>query len=489
MESMKINLNLLNRLSDRFGVGPISKVPQLQKILAHPEVFIKAPAGFEPLITGGGYQWDDDIAGYKLGENQKIFLLPDGKALWVFKNALFRVLIPNSIPKWTSSDAEYPMGKANAFFIIYGKLTGQDLGQNETAGDDIPDGEQDADEGGGVAAADDENAPKFTKQDIQKMLAGGWPDDAGEEAGPSMDTAVPGSDPTGLADEPSGPAKGPMPDRTKVGVAKPVGSEADQIIKTIYKKAKVDTNAKLSKQNPIRLDYDEIIDFYNRAKTLPPEEGKKLIAFLKSGIVIPGKKLEEGKMLTSQLQALVEHIVEGVVCEVEGAKKRWTIKLKKEQTGTSAASPVTGPNAFNKKDEPLEEMTTTSGGGDSSPGTPGYQTPGAWSGGSLKKNKKHIEVLGYKLTPAGKAEMNRAGDNLYENTNTTPGFDRAQQQYDTQLPPEDDNGDGIECPECGSNHGYVTDKGHKGSAYWIQMKCGKCGSEWGHDNFDALDNR
>src|ERR1035437_1076636 len=300
---MKINLNLLNRLSDRFGVGPISKVPQLQKILANPEVFIKAPAGFEPLITGGGYQWDDDLAGYKLGENQKIFLSPDGKALWVFKNALFRVLIPNSIPKWTSSDAEYPMGKANAFFIIYGKLTGQDLGQNETAGDDIPDGEQDADEGGGVAAADDENAPKFTKQDIQKMLAGGWPDDAGEEAGPSMDTAVPGSDPTGLADEPSGPAKGPMPDRTKVGVAKPVGSEAEQIIKTIYKKAKVDTNAKLSKQNPIRLDYDEIIDFYNRAKTLPPEEGKKLIAFLKSGIVISDDKIEEGKILKSQFQA------------------------------------------------------------------------------------------------------------------------------------------------------------------------------------------
>jgi DNA-directed RNA polymerase subunit RPC12/RpoP len=57
------------------------------------------------------------------------------------------------------------------------------------------------------------------------------------------------------------------------------------------------------------------------------------------------------------------------------------------------------------------------------------------------------------------------------------------------MPPENESGDGIECPECGSLHGYVTDKGHKGSAYWIQMKCGQCGAEWGHDNFDALDDR
>ena len=428
------------------------------------------------------------------------------------------------------------------------------------------------------------------------------------------------------------------------------------------------------------------------------------------------RNIPQGRISKSQLESLVEHIVQGVVKEVEGAKKRWTVKLEKEQTGTAAASPVTGPNAFKKKSMPresvtnealgldsskfelvsfknvpvggsfkagwvppyydyvkisdveaegtdgkkkwkskfepnasvgalkqnmsekktalesattpdltddrmqgkfvdrgqikleggldyetaeqiashhwdifgsygkdergvwnfktrgerwccsvgmlngqpailsvtttpgrlnllvgneaypqLKEMTTTSGGGGSSAGTPGYQIPGAWAGGSLEKNKKHIEVLGYKLTPAGKREMKRAGDNLYEGVekgkkecqncgslididkprclkcgfinDDTPeekklkhgtslqevsglgaDFDRAQQQYDAQMPPEDD-GDGIECPECGAHHGYVTDKGHSGSAYWIQMKCGHCGAEWGHDNFDALEDR
>ena len=53
-------------------------------------------------------------------------------------------------------------------------------------------------------------------------------------------------------------------------------------------------------------------------------------------------------------------------------------------------------------------MTTTSGGGGSSAGTPGYNIPGAFS--NRMNNKKHIEVLGYKMTPAGEKEFNRPGD-------------------------------------------------------------------------------
>jgi hypothetical protein len=425
------------------------------------------------------------------------------------------------------------MGKSNAFFTIYGKLTGQDLGQDETAGDNVPDGDQE--DGGGIASADDENAPKFSKADIQKMLSGEFP-------------AEPSEDPNGLSDEPSAPLKGGMPDRTKIGLPTPVGSKADQIIRAIYRKAHVDPNSKMSKQNPIRIDSDEIIDIYNTAKTLPPEEKEKVIAFLKSGIVLP---MKEGKIYRSQILSLVERIVEGVVKEVETAKtkiqekKRWTVKLEKEQSGASAAGPVNGKKDSDQE-KPLEEMTTTSGGGGSSAGTPGYNIPGAWAGGSLEKNKKHIEVLGYTLTPTGKKDMERAGDNLYENTEKTKkcqncgetmgadktrcpkckflngdvpnekekelkygalqeesglgaSFDRAQRNYDNQLPPDDgtgvddeegdDNGDGIECPTCGKHQGYVTDKGHQGSAYWIEMKCNACNAEWGHDNFDSLDDR
>lgn len=279
---------------------------------------------------------------------------------------------------------------------------------------------------------------------------------------------------------------------------------------------KINLNSTVSSNRPIHLSPDEIIGLYNHAKKLPLTEQTKLIRFLKSGKVKP---LQEGQILKSQIQSLVERIVEGVVKEVENAKvkiqekKRWTVKLEKEQSGAAAAGPVTGPNAF-EKEKPLEEMTTTSGGGGSSAGTPGYNIPGAWAGGSLEKNKKHIEVLGYTLTPAGKKEMSRAGDNLYENTEPTKkcqygplqeesglgaGFDRAQHHYDNQLPPDngtgfeddegEDDGDGIECPKCGKHQGYVTDKGHSGSAYWIEMKCGACNSEWGHDNFDSLADR
>ena len=65
-------------------------------------------------------------------------LTHDGNVIWTFKDVLFRGLSLDSVQKWTSGDAEYPMGKANAFFIVYGKLTGQDLGEGETAGDNVP---------------------------------------------------------------------------------------------------------------------------------------------------------------------------------------------------------------------------------------------------------------------------------------------------------------------------------------------------------------
>lgn len=320
---MIIDLNLLKRLGKRFGVFPISAGPQpLQAALMKPSiVFIKAPAGVEPAITGGGYQWDDELNGYRFGSNQKMFLVPDGTVIWTFKDVLFRGLSLDSVQKWNSGDAEYPMGKANAFFIVYGKLTGQDLGEGETAGDNVPDGETEPGEGGGLATADDENAPPYSKQDIQKMLKGEFPADA--PAGPkaSMDTAIPGETPAGDEPvEPSSPMSGPPPSRLAKGNPPvEVGSEAEKIIHTLYKQAKVNPKSKLSKQNPIRLDSDAIIDLYQRAKSMSPEEGEKLIAFLKSGAVLP---LEEGKIAKHQLEHLIEHIVGGIVDEVDKAKKK-----------------------------------------------------------------------------------------------------------------------------------------------------------------------
>src|ERR1700691_1214255 len=104
---MKINRNLLIRLSDRFGIGVISDTPPIQKFLANVNVCIKAPAGFEPVISGAGYLWDDDMNGYKLGNNQKLFMLPDNRLVWIFKDVLFRILNPDSVQKWVSEDSEY----------------------------------------------------------------------------------------------------------------------------------------------------------------------------------------------------------------------------------------------------------------------------------------------------------------------------------------------------------------------------------------------
>lgn len=584
---MIIDLNILKKLGKRFGVFPISKgSTPLQAALQKPGVvFIKAPAGIEPAFTGGGYQWDDELNGYRFG-NQKLFLAPDGTTIWTFKDILFRGLNLDSVQKWTSGDDEYPMGKANAFFIVYGKLTGQDLGEGATAGDNVADGETEPGDGGGLATAEDETP--YSKQDVQNILKGQFPAGAtGPKA--SMDTSIPTSGEELSVEEPSAVPSGPPPDRSKVGNPPPAGSEADNIIKTLYKKAKIDPKAKLSKQNPIRIDPDEIIDLYRRAKTLPPEEKEKLIAFLKSGAVKP---LEEGKIAKYQLQGLMEAIVGGIVNEVEKAKKKTKEKAPSSQSEEpshsqmdwepSAESPqrketpdygewliaianklwkdpleighgryswrirkttdhpegpmyllqkekevvdrrlFTNRNGkwfwFNPDERPIEnrkwhelgmvhssdepsieqettldEMTTTSGGGGSSAGTPGYNIPGAFSGRKMRDRKGHIEVLGYKMTPEGEKEYKREGDKLYESikkqikrtlkeaSGLGRDFDRAQRAYDAQMPPEEYPM--IACPKCGEEEvAHITKKGSKGSSWWWEAVCSKCGHKFGDDN-------
>lgn len=336
---MIIDLNILKRMGKRFGVWPLSKLdPKVQHLLANPEHFIKAPAGFEPLITGGGYEWDDELNGYRLGAGQKMFLLPNGIAIWVFKDAVARALPPDSIQKWVSADEEYPNGKANAFFQIYGHLTSQDLGQNETAGDNVQDGETDAAAGGGVATADDESGPEFSKADVQKMLAGDY--SAAGVAGPkaSMASAIP----TSKEDEPEpqdpeasfAPPKGEVPaSRAKAGEPKPVDKSA-AIISTILKTHGINPKAKPSKQQPLRLKSDEIIDIWKRAKEeLPPEDGEKLMAWLKKGMSDGSiQQLNEERMAKAMLETLVRGVVRGIVQEVKEAKKKAKAKKSKKES-------------------------------------------------------------------------------------------------------------------------------------------------------------
>ena len=294
---MIIDINILKRLGDRFAVCPVSSAPPpLQAALKKSEaIFIKAPAGVEPSITGGEYQWDDEISGYRFGNNQKLFVAPDGTTIWIFKDVLLRILKLDRVQKWTSGDAEYPMGKANAFFIVYGKLTGQNLGEGETAGDDVPDGETEPGDGGGLAVAGDENAPPYSKEEVQQMLKGEFPADIPTGPKASMATSIPGEEPVGEEPvEPLAPMSGPSPSRLAKGNT-PVntGGEADRIIRTLKKMSHVDPDVKMNKQQPVRIHGDEIIKLWHKANSMPPEEGKILHAFLTSGDILP---LEEGKI-------------------------------------------------------------------------------------------------------------------------------------------------------------------------------------------------
>jgi len=223
--------------------------------------------------------------------------------------------------------------------------------------------------------------------------------------------------------------------------------------------------------------------------------------------------------IPSPLHSLIEHIVQGVLKELD--KARLARKIK-EQSVAANAGPVSGP-MITKKKKPMEEITTSAEAGP-------YSVPGAWSGGNLEKNKKHIEVLGYTLTPQGRADMKRKADNLYENTEPTPpkkcqncgnpmpagksrcekckrfqddtpdekklkygaaqlqedqdgaNFDRAQRQYDSQRPPE---GDGLKCPECGGMNGYYTQTERSGRYFVWNAECPDCHAQWGDDNLES----
>jgi DNA-directed RNA polymerase subunit M/transcription elongation factor TFIIS len=256
--------------------------------------------------------------------------------------------------------------------------------------------------------------------------------------------------------------------------------------------------------------------------------------------------------------------------EVEGPSMEPSIEQEQSGAGgapggmttTSAVSPVTGPNAFEKKkkwtekfqgrkEKELSEMTTTGGGNGTSLGTTGYNVPGAF-GDRLSHRKDHIEVLGYKMTPEGEKEYSKSADKLYEvirkNVTTmlreglpsketsvcrfcskplpymgasecpsckkaqpeVPGirpgersyekrfpskpskalesqglgadFDAAQARYDAQTPEEDEIL--INCEKCGAEEAArITTKGSKGSSWWWEAVCTKCGQTFGNDNF------
>jgi hypothetical protein len=215
----------------------------------------------------------------------------------------------------------------------------------------------------------------------------------------------------------------------------------------------------------------------------------------------------------SSKQKIKLSVLEGIVREIVKT-------LAKEMSGTAAASPVTGPNAFVKKKftekvEPddtelavdttrksnccgappdrevakdnsgrcskckdgamfsggkkVNEMTTTGA-------VSGFQVPGWVSrkGGS-QKGIEGSAALGYELTPMGKKEMQRTGDKLVENKQAALGkkFGKAQKSYDAQSEPEPEQCH--DCKESGHDWTVKAYRDPKSGKLTTWKKCDCCG--------------
>lgn len=199
------------------------------------------------------------------------------------------------------------------------------------------------------------------------------------------------------------------------------------------------------------LPSDVIIDLGLKAK----ESGdQKMLDFLKTV-----KPLKEAM---SPLAELVQAIVQTVVKEME--------EPVEEMTGTAAASPVSTPMAFSKRnveqeEEQIDEMTTT---GDVS----GYNIPAAFAkkGGS-SKGVEGSEKLGFTLTPIGKKEMSRTADKLLSENTTLPN---------TIIPPEQ-NKEPVRKQRCAKCQQLKPTDAHGYIAGWECYDCRKPGPMEGEE--------
>lgn len=372
---MIIDINVLKKLNNRFGVAPLSRLPDIKNALKFSHYFIKLPDQYESILTDAEYEWDEEDNAYKYG-NQSIYIASNELIIWVFKNTLVRLLSINNIKKWISGNDEYPMGKANAFFIVYGKLTGQDFGTGEEAGDNIPAGETFTDEEeGGVAtepSKEEKSGKDYSPSDIQKILK------QSEEEEEENSTLT-----TGKSSKPSSSILPPT--RSKVGnsISYKPGDVARNLLNTLFKIYHYNPE----KPHPIRMPADEIIDLHQRALTLHPVDKKIIIDFLKSGVIQP---LEEGYITKQQFKSLLEYIIKGTIKEIKknsSKNKKKTIPRKKD----------------------IDEITTTGN-------VQGYNIPGAFAGNNSSRRKSNIKPSEYTLTSDGREELQRPADRLYESS-------------------------------------------------------------------------
>lgn len=512
---MKINLKVLQKLAPIFGVEAIQSKPDVQKVIDSGNTD-KAPAKYEPILTGAGYIWDDEDNAYSLESQTIYFIAPANVFIWTW-GGLFRGLKGSEmLIKWIQGNEKYPEGKANQFMGTYKHMTGQTGAEQ-----------------GGVAVAEPEQDAPESNADMERGMGGG--DVTFSGSGKRADDFEPKSvDPT---------------DALIVKLKKQAGFgkklPADLMI-DLGRKAKEGNNVKLLaflktiqpimensiKRSQLNALVREIVKGVIKEGWGDNEDNQVLDLADKAWgqnnwKVTKSRTTEHGTVY----QVSFSHPVSRFLWKTpDGSWKALDPKTKKwnpvqadvgEMTVTGAVSPVMTPNAFKKKgpmeqsvtgavagfstpnafkktkgmkegleplggmeeekEEKIDEMTTT---GDVS----GYNIPAAFSkrGGS-ERGVKGSESLGYTLTPAGKKEMNRPADKLVEKKEKIDeasglgrDFDRAQRAYDAQSPPED--APGVECDKCGEE-ADVVDQGRRGGYWWWKAKCSHCGHNMSGDNF------
>lgn len=267
---MKVDPDVLQKIFSTFGVTPLQSIKGANKIITSK---VSQPvSGIAAVVLGNaGFTFSFDDNSYKnessyANDEQSIFAIPHPQHgtvyLWVWGGVMARLLLgDDKLVKWLAGDNKYPNGKVNDFMSTYLNMSGQ----KESMFDKNKSNEDPAD------SIDNEESPE-----------------------------------------------GPVPDRSDVG--KPL-SKADQIIQGLLRKAKIKPGTKLSKQPPIRLPADDIIDLYHKAKEIQindPDGSQKLMSFIKTI-----RPLEENIIKKVQFKTLISEIVNEIVKEVnEGAIRR-----------------------------------------------------------------------------------------------------------------------------------------------------------------------
>lgn len=248
---MKINPKVLAQLAPTYDVHPMDAMKGAKQVIASGQT-LKAPAGYEPILIGNGYEWNEEQSCYIMGD-QTIYYLPNKLFMWCWQNSLIRLFNSASkLQKWVQGDDKYLEGKANSFMGIYKEMTGQD------------------DSGGGTAVA-----PPDEKHNQDEPIP--------------MDRA--------FADEPTNPVFKGKGSRGE-NVPEPESADPSDVLIAQAKK-------KMGKAGT--LTHDEIIDLYNKSKEL---KSNKLMAFIKTI-----KPLGEGFIKKSTLDEIVRQIVKTIVQE------------------------------------------------------------------------------------------------------------------------------------------------------------------------------